>query len=1390
VDNIGIGDAASVAGNLDQSVTVASGPTLSAVVSFDGTDGSNPQAGLILDAAGDLLGTTANGGANTVGTVFEIANTATGYASTPTDLASFDSGTGYSLQGGLLANAAGDLFGTTQTGGANGDGTIFEIVSTGTGYASAPTVLASFNGTTGGGPYAGLISDAAGDLFGTTEGGGLGYGTVFELPYSGGTYASTPTMLAGLNGTNGAYPYAGLVADSAGDLFGTSVDNGADNEGTVFEIAKTANGYASAPTVLVNFNAADGASAYGTMIINAAGDLFGTTEGGGPNGDGTVFELVKTGGSYASTPITLATFNGSDGAFPTDGVIMDADGDLFGTALYGGTDNWGTVFEIANIAGTYASTPITLASFTGFNGQFPHAGLVADAEGDLFGTANTGGSNNSGTVFELTDSGFQVAGVGWLIDAAGNFDDPTRWAGGAVPGAGSDALIDFADQPQVLHNAGSDSVHSLTNTAGDFVMSGGSLTADALANDSAMSWTGGSLILNSGTGGAATLSNAAGAGLTIAASGQRLTAIGAGTASVINAGKITVDNAPGEADIDVAFVNTGQVLVNRGTLSLNGGGSSNASLLATGSAGVLQFGAPAGQTSGGSFILTGGVYGGVETVISGGTLNAAAASGVYFNDLRLAASGALLLGAANAQTNAAFVQGPTAWANALGAPYLAGSGTFTVYGGASLAAGVESGSGLTRLFGTGAIGGSFAVDGGRTVENDGFLTWSSGNITLGAGDAAAVTQSGTLGNVSGAILYVTAGGGRLGVGTGGSGVLENAGVAAFYAGAGEVDIDAAVANTGYLQALSGTLSLNGGGSSDAGHLIVAAGATLQFGARAGTAGGATFTLTGGELTAGSVVISGSTVDASASSGVSMGTLQLAGSGALLLGAVNGQTSGGFSQGPDGWENASGVPFLSGSGTFTVFGGASLSGGVQSGSGLTRLFGTSVIGGAGLSLDGGRTLENDGWLNWSSGNITLGAGDAAVLMQAGTLSNVAGAVLFVTASGDRIADAAGGVLNNAGVMAVYAGGGEVDVDATLANTGYIQALSGTLSLNGGGSSDAGHLIEGSGAVLQFGTSESGTGGTFTVTGGFYSTPVTQVTGGTLDLSAASGVSFGTAVSVSGSGELALGSLFVEANAMSVAGGGAVRSNGIVEVNGPAVLGSGVLSGTGTMVLEAGGSIGGALQLDGGLTLQNSGVLDWTGGSIALGSGDSAAAVQAGVLNNVAGAVFDIETNGTISAPGTATMFNAGTILADGLGLSMVNAGVDNTGTVIVSAGTLAFGQAVGGAGAFMLDGTATLDLVAGAGAGSTMQFVYPGGTLETQALGSFASVISGFAAGDVIDAAGVGFVTGTTAVGFVGGTLTVSDGAAQAGFTLAGTYDAGSFHVIGSDGHGGTEVGYG
>ncbi len=140
---------------------------------------------------------------------------------------------------------------------------------------------------------------------------------------------------------------------------------GANNDGTVFEIAKTAGGYASTPTTLVSFNGSDGASPRGSLIADASGDLFGTTELGGANGDGTVFEIAKTAAGYASTPTTLVSFDGADGAHPTAGLIADANGDLFGTteAMAGPIVNDGTVFEIAKTATGYASTPTTLVSF-------------------------------------------------------------------------------------------------------------------------------------------------------------------------------------------------------------------------------------------------------------------------------------------------------------------------------------------------------------------------------------------------------------------------------------------------------------------------------------------------------------------------------------------------------------------------------------------------------------------------------------------------------------------------------------------------------------------------------------------------------------------------------------------------------------------------------------------------------------------------------------------------------------------------------------------------------------------------------------------------------------------------------------------------------------------
>jgi len=294
----------------------------------------------------------------------------------------------------------------------------------------------SFNGANGAGPSAGLIADANGNLIGTTEfggaygesGGGRGYGTVFEIAKTSGGYASTPTTLVNFNGTNGESPEAGLIADANGNLFGTTAYGGAYQEGTVFEIAKTAGGYATTPTTLVNFcslaNCADGAAPTG-LIADANGNLFGTTayggaygESGGGLGYGTVFEIAKTSGGYASTPTTLVSFNDSNGSEPLAGLIADANGNLFGTTYQGGAYGYGTVFEVTG-SGFVPPVPLVLPPS---EVATTASGLAYSRVGQTFnGTitiTNIGNSTISGPC-QILFTGL-TAGV-TLVDAAGHF---------------------------------------------------------------------------------------------------------------------------------------------------------------------------------------------------------------------------------------------------------------------------------------------------------------------------------------------------------------------------------------------------------------------------------------------------------------------------------------------------------------------------------------------------------------------------------------------------------------------------------------------------------------------------------------------------------------------------------------------------------------------------------------------------------------------------------------------------------------------------------------------------------------------------------------------------------------------------------------------------------
>jgi probable HAF family extracellular repeat protein/uncharacterized repeat protein (TIGR03803 family) len=501
---------------------------LEALVSFNGANGVNPYAGVAMDAAGDLFGTTsADGdGADGAGTVFEIAKTGGSYASTPTTLASFNGTDGANPTATVIADAAGDLFGETGTGGANGDGTVFELVNNG-GGSYTPTTLVSFNGIDGADPTVVLTADAAGDLFGATySGGASGDGTVFEITKTGGSYATTPTTLLDFDGTNGANPITALVADAAGDIFGTTQFGGANGDGAVFELMNNGGG-SYTPITLLSFNGANGTDPITALVIDPAGDIFGTTEFGGAHGRGTVFELVNSGGgSY--TPITLLSFNGTNGANPNTGLMADAAGDIFGTTSGGGANGDGTVFELVNNGGgSYTLT--TLASFDGTNGSEPATGLVADAAGDLFGTTLYGGANGDGTVFELSG-----APIPAQLEISGSLT--LNGGGGGATGPGQVILTDSSEN-FIVSNGSAATLYNVDNT-----ISGAGTIGDAY------------LTLDNETHGV------------IDATGTNNPLIlDTGANAIINAGLLEATGG-GTLDIDSAVSNSG-------TLEANGAGS-------------------------------------------------------------------------------------------------------------------------------------------------------------------------------------------------------------------------------------------------------------------------------------------------------------------------------------------------------------------------------------------------------------------------------------------------------------------------------------------------------------------------------------------------------------------------------------------------------------------------------------------------------------------------------------------------------------------------------------------------------------------------------------------------------------------------------------------------
>jgi len=364
-----------------------------------GSDGANPQSRLTFDAAGNLYGTTLLGGIGTIdnnlgnGVVFELSPNGGG-GWNETVLHAFDGGLnvgpdGANPSGPVIFDSAGNLYGVTLYGGTDyyycSYGTIFELSPAQPTWTDTTLFSQSCTQWDGAAPSYGVIMDRAGNLYGTTTDGG----SVFELSISPAGWTEQTIY--------GVSPSGGLTMDPFGNMYGVTGS-------TVYELSPFGNGGWN-PTVIFTFAGPpnDGGNASGTLVFDQAGNLYGTTSQGGTKNKGTVYELTP-GENGAWTEQILYSFElGKGGNTPVAGVALDATGNIYGTAALGGSKykGQGTVFELAALGNsTYKYT--VLWTFNGKDGANPYCSLILDSAGDLYGTANTGGTNNAGVVYEIT----------------------------------------------------------------------------------------------------------------------------------------------------------------------------------------------------------------------------------------------------------------------------------------------------------------------------------------------------------------------------------------------------------------------------------------------------------------------------------------------------------------------------------------------------------------------------------------------------------------------------------------------------------------------------------------------------------------------------------------------------------------------------------------------------------------------------------------------------------------------------------------------------------------------------------------------------------------------------------------------------------------------------
>ena len=371
-------------------VVSASAQNLTTLASFDGADGAGPSMSLVQGLDGNFYGTTLTGGAGQDGTVFKV--TPTGAI---TALHSFNNTEGSSPFGGLALNTDGNLYGTTEAGGSHAFGTVFRITPAGT-FTLLHNFCVESGCPDGAVPAAGLVLAANGQFYGTTYLGGGGGGTIFRISATG--------QFLDLYADVDENSLAGLVQGTDNNFYGTAEFGGFPppggiSSGTIFKITPPGL-YTELYDFCQQYACADGANPSASLVEGADGTFYGTTYAGGAYGYGSIFNITTTGALttlYSFCAQSVCT----DGANPYAGLTLGTDGNFYGTTYYGGVDNRGTVFKVAT-NGEFTTLYSFCAQSGCPDGDYVYGGLVQGTDGSFYGTTYQGGTHDDGTIFKLS----------------------------------------------------------------------------------------------------------------------------------------------------------------------------------------------------------------------------------------------------------------------------------------------------------------------------------------------------------------------------------------------------------------------------------------------------------------------------------------------------------------------------------------------------------------------------------------------------------------------------------------------------------------------------------------------------------------------------------------------------------------------------------------------------------------------------------------------------------------------------------------------------------------------------------------------------------------------------------------------------------------------------